>query len=428
MKRTAALHSGIYAHNELPIKRVIVDEGQRINKFESKRRAAVKALFCRAYIVLSGTLAHNKWHDIGALAALLEGHPFQDERSFLGTFAHAYETDDRYAIDAKRLSILQRFLQAFTIIRPATLLTNLPGLQRGSAAFKLLDREKAQVREAMDMYRKFMASQKKRQTHAISKGFSLLARAKAASLHPLIEEDHNERYPIKEDEDEAFDPDEGDSDAAYEDEEDEDEAFRKPLDADEDQDPATRAQWLQKVAERKELIPESGRLNYSLCLFAYLQNIYKGEKIMVFSESLKYLDILAEGIKRTSQIKCLRFDGTVTTEEERQKVREDFERCDWRTPLLITAGAGCVGLNITAASIVVQTEVWWNENNEYQAICRAWRQHQKIEVKAMRLEDQSSAYDRAVLKAQKKKRADISSMMKPLVREHTADADFQPLL
>lgn len=63
-----------------------------------------------------------------------------------------------------------------------------------------------------------------------------------------------------------------------------------------------------------------------------------------------------ESIRRTAGIKRLRYDGTVNAVDRKQIHRKFSDPDEW-APVLITAGAGGVGLNIQAASIVIQTEI-----------------------------------------------------------------------
>jgi SNF2 family DNA or RNA helicase len=106
----------------------------------------------------------------------------------------------------------------------------------------------------------------------------------------------------------------------------------------------------------------------------------------------KLLDILDECLRRQYQVRALRYDGTVKA-KQRAMVQDAFNTTDPSIPILITAGAGDVGLNITAANIVIQTEIRWNANNEAQALCRAHRMGQKKSVKYARMAAENSAID-----------------------------------
>ena len=74
-----------------------------------------------------------------------------------------------------------------------------------------------------------------------------------------------------------------------------------------------------------------------------------------------------------------------TTSEKRRKLMMPSHRgqiqdfADSR-PLPITAGTCGVRLNINAVSVVIQTEIWWNANVEWQVICHSHRQFETHEA------------------------------------------------
>lgn len=111
---------------------------------------------------------------------------------------------------------------------------------------------------------------------------------------------------------------------------------------------------------------EYTRVEQLLNLYTWLRTKYPDRSIVVFSTYLKFLDILFYTLKNQHSIAALRFDGTMSL-SSREVVRARFNLSSPEIPLLLTAGAGGVGLNITKASIVIQTEIWWNHNFELQA-------------------------------------------------------------
>lgn len=182
-----------------------------------------------------------------------------------------------------------------------------------------------------------------------------------------------------------------------------------------------RDAWLSRV--RDEIDVNSTRVERFIQLFVWLRDTYPDEKIVVFSNYLKFLDILSKGLKERLQIEALRFDGTVN-QTDRQMVRQRFDEAHPSVPLLITAGAGGVGLNITAASIVMQTEIWWNRNSELQAVHRAWRPGQDRQVKVIGLQAENSLIDGLIRKAQRGKTNINERLMKRLVRRHDEGPDI----
>ena len=88
-----------------------------------------------------------------------------------------------------------------------------------------------------------------------------------------------------------------------------------------------RDAWLQRVRESKFLVHESNRLCHFLRVYKQLRTTNPDQKILVFSQYLKFLDIIDEAMRRVFQIQCLRFDGTVG-HHQRVKVQQEFKDSD----------------------------------------------------------------------------------------------------
>lgn len=76
----------------MPIKRLIIDEAQNVNKRDGVRHRAIKALYAHSIVLPSGTLAHNKWYNLPGvvdfLKTTLSRHILLSCKSF-GTFGLA---------------------------------------------------------------------------------------------------------------------------------------------------------------------------------------------------------------------------------------------------------------------------------------------------------------------------------------------------
>jgi hypothetical protein len=94
-------------------------EAQTINKTGNVRHQAVKSLYYKAVIQLSGTLAYNKWTNFAGYVALLLGHPFRTYKAFIQVFSMHASSRKLHRPDFEKTRLLQRFLQAFTMARPA---------------------------------------------------------------------------------------------------------------------------------------------------------------------------------------------------------------------------------------------------------------------------------------------------------------------
>ncbi|KAI4932233.1 uncharacterized protein J4E92_004133 [Alternaria infectoria] len=151
-----------------------------------------------------------------------------------------------------------------------------------------------------------------------------------------------------------------------------------------------RNKWLAKLGSwSEEQVFESKHVTAMVDMLYNLIKKRPEDKIIIFSQYLRYLDIINKGLRVRHKVECLRFDGTVLP-----KLLEDPQ---WQI-LLITAGCGSVGLNLKAANIVVLCEEWWNMSNERQAICRAFRQGRTKTVMVIRPFVVNLAIDREIAK------------------------------
>lgn len=328
---TSCLSSLMWKTLDMPWKICVLDEAQKVNKRDGIRHQAIRnRLHVQAYVILSGTLPHNKWHDFSGYIAFCQQNPWSTHNKFLHTFASfghshqiAYPEEDR-----KRL--LQKFLQGITIIRPASIL-NLPECQRSYSRFNLLKHEIPLVDELTQMYeRALQAANKDPLAHTTdgadsNQAFGIAVAAQMAALHPMLGElsSRNIQERKKRARDDAW---------SWGDEDDEYSPEMSEIQA--------RDEWLKLVRAREDIVKESGRLSHILDLYAFFRTKYPEEKMIIFSSSLRFLDIVAEAfIRRQCPIKALRYDGTVPA-PKRTTVRKEFEDCNPEIPLLCTIGAG----------------------------------------------------------------------------------------
>merc|ERR1712070_1207348 len=111
----------------------------------------------------------------------------------------------------------------------------------------------------------------------------------------------------------------------------------------------------------------------------------KGQKVLVFSRSTRLLDILEACLWQQGwSPQVLRLDGTTPT-GQRQRLVDDFNTSTSRGIFLISTRAGGVGLNLTAASVVVIFDPDWNPFSDLQAQDRSFRIGQTRVVEVYRL-------------------------------------------
>ncbi|KAK4053639.1 hypothetical protein OIO90_003878 [Microbotryomycetes sp. JL221] len=112
--------------------------------------------------------------------------------------------------------------------------------------------------------------------------------------------------------------------------------------------------------------------------------IKNGDKVLIFTLSLRIIELLEELFTFTPEFKYKVLDGSVPN-DERMKLVDQFndERGDISVFILSTR-AGGVGLNLTAANRVVIFDPNWNPAHDLQAMDRSYRFGQTREVHVYR--------------------------------------------
>ncbi|KAH8859472.1 DNA excision repair protein ERCC-6-like [Schistosoma japonicum] len=159
-------------------------------------------------------------------------------------------------------------------------------------------------------------------------------------------------------------------------------------------------------AER--LIKESGKFLFLHCLMKqFLLELQSNPRrdsprTLVFSQSLKFLDMAEKVIldikcplnnslsnndntDYPTQHRILRLDGRTSKVCDRLNIINKFQNDKSYTVMLLTTQVGGVGLTITAANRVIILDPSWNPAVDSQAVDRAYRIGQKLDVVVYRL-------------------------------------------
>ena len=404
----AGISSGLWRLLGIPIKRLILDEVQVVNKRSGARHKAIMKLPAKAIVGLSGILPHNRWHDMSGYFDFLKSHPFKSHADFMATFASQDAYGKSVRPDAARLRLLQRCLQAVLIARPSSVL-KLPPCRRNLAIFDLLPATRKKVDEYTTKYLQMavMSAEtegldfgEKNESYALA--YAVIAQL--WSLHPLLGSAAEEAKDRKV---ELAQTGEGEVSPGAQFEAEDQEA----------RNGEARVLWLQKVEDYDQLVNSSMRLLSIVSTINQVREASPKAKIVVFSQYLKFLDILDVALRRDVGVRTIRFDGTVHPLTCRRRLEEFAEEKEG-VVLLITAGAGGVGLNITEASVVLICEEWWNGNAERQCICRVWRQGRDEETLVFNFRGTNSAICGVISSGRKAKDRINKELMGPLVRGH----------
>ncbi|TAQ83552.1 hypothetical protein B7494_g8124 [Chlorociboria aeruginascens] len=413
----AVLHSDFWRELNLPIKRLVLDEAQVVNKQHGVFHQAIKSLFYESAIILTGTPGHNHYHGFSGLVSFLKGHPFTNHTLFMKAFSSIGYDGKVGRPDLTRVRFLQRFLQGITIARPADTL-KLPLCHLYRSSFNIRPDVETTITYMFNRYAKLqqIRSKEAKYTHTgISDdpvALSYIIQAQMLSLHPALTpaDAHSSADPDYVGDQEAF-------------------VYGYINDDPEAQGGEKRDKWLGRLQKMTtdELIKPSDRLLRFIAVYSQIRKTNPLQRIVVFSQYLKFLDIIAEALSRLFKVNALRYDGTVK-HHSRRRVESEFRDCHPSRPMLLTATAGSTGLNITAASVMIQTEVWWNKNTEIQAMKRLHRQLQTSEVMVIQLFAINSPVDSEMLKVQTIKATINSEIMEAVYRHHDEGPDIRELI
>lgn len=105
--------------------------------------------------------------------------------------------------------------------------------------------------------------------------------------------------------------------------------------------------------------------------------------LTLLSQFTQVLDIL-QAVLKHKKIKYLLLTGS-TAVDVRQSLVDEFNEDDSITVFLLSTKAGGIGINLTAASVVVMFDQDFNPHNDRQAQDRAYRIGQKRDVDVVKL-------------------------------------------
>ena len=180
-----------------------------------------------------------------------------------------------------------------------------------------------------------------------------------------------------------------------------------------------RKVWLARLGAMEDRKLLSSKVVCILDLMSNLQSNCPGERIIVFSRFLKFLDMLGEAIRRKSALSDmvpLQFNGTLSS-DQRSFSQKAFNDPTNKRPIFVTAGSGGAGLNLTGGSQIIQCEPWWNPNDELQAQSRAWRMGQLKSVHVYVIRGINSLIDFVMEQCQVNKTTTNTAIMLPLRRK-----------
>ena len=121
-----------------------------------------------------------------------------------------------------------------------------------------------------------------------------------------------------------------------------------------------------------------------------LEDIWSSDpqrKVIVFSEWVRMLELMAARLKKRGVGFALHV-GKLPQQMRRKEIIRFKEDSECR--VFLSSESGGVGLNLQAASVVVNLDLPWNPAKLEQRIARAWRKHQRNRVNVINLVSQDT--------------------------------------
>jgi SWI/SNF-related matrix-associated actin-dependent regulator 1 of chromatin subfamily A len=136
-----------------------------------------------------------------------------------------------------------------------------------------------------------------------------------------------------------------------------------------------------KFLQKEDCYLDAGKVKVLLGLLSRYHD--EGRKVLIFSQFTQILDIL-QAVLKYRQIHHLVLTGS-TPVDVRQTLVDEFTEDESIPVFLLSTKAGGMGINLTAASVVIMFDQDFNPHNDRQAQDRAYRIGQKRDVEVVKL-------------------------------------------
>lgn len=139
-------------------------------------------------------------------------------------------------------------------------------------------------------------------------------------------------------------------------------------------------------------------------LVSILRDIWSedpGRKIIVFSEWTRMLELVRDRLEAESIPACVH-TGALSQTQRRREIERFRTAPD--ANLFLSSDSGSVGLNLQAASVVINLDLPWNAARLEQRIARAWRSRQERSVNVINIIAENTIEQRMLATMERKRR------------------------
>ena len=315
---------------------VVLDESHKLKGTESKARETVAALPCKHRLLLTGTPIQNNLGELWSLLNLCSRTVWPDKEQFLSEFALKTAADTE---------ALQRKIQPFLLQRKkAAVMAHLMPKKEETVVSVELSRVQRETYRAV-----------------YEKNLSVLLAAGSFKGKIVPPQQMNVHMELRK-------------------------CCNHPFLISGIEDRILGGQALYSEDGMRRLISSSGKMVFLEKLL--LKLISEGEKLLIFSQFTMMLDLI-EDFLRWQGYAFERLDGAVDARTRQEAVDRFNDKRPSATArpfvFLLSTKAGGVGLNLTAASVVLLFDQDYNPQNDLQAQARSHRIGQKKQVRIFRL-------------------------------------------
>ncbi|KAF4659947.1 hypothetical protein FOZ61_003477 [Perkinsus olseni] len=311
----------------IPWQYVVIDEAHRLRNREAKTLQVMESLSCRYTMLLSGTPLQNNIGELWALLHFIEPVKFCSKEAFEQEFGELKSE--------KQVESLHRLLRPHLLRRlKEEVADELPDLEETIIDVELTKLQKAYYRAIFERNKTYLSGAQKDGGPSL---INLEVQLRKCCNHPFTIDGVEERE---------------------------------------------LAMCQNKDQEFSRMIAASGKM---VLLDKLLPKLHaEGHKVLLFSQFLSMLDLIQRySLYRGYSVE--RLDGSATA-KSREEAIDRFNSPESSAFLfLLSTRAGGIGINLTAADVVIIFDSDWNPQMDIQATARAHRIGQTKDVKVYRL-------------------------------------------
>ncbi|KAI7923635.1 global transactivator [Pyricularia oryzae] len=368
-----------------------------------------------ACLMLTATPLHNTWVDVFALACLLRGHDIRSLTDFRSVFTDPSDKRTRKTArvpQGHHMDRIVRFMDAFTLRRPISVIHyKLTPFELEVISIRLSPEDLRNSDEEFNKFKTAMGAKNSGNGQADASSANTTAtiptrNAKGVGLDNLIRAVQHASHPM------LIEVNDQDQQVSAETKEDE------VVDLD-DENQRHVDEWFSRLSVDKNW--RSARVDIIIDLVHKHIDVRPDDAILIMDESVYFLDILRVALEKSCEpFPCYALDGRLAP-VERERVIRNFTDATGPRVMFVSRGVGGQGLNLQAANVVIQCNVWWKQSWEEHAWGRVHRPGQTRPVFVYQIEA------RCQVDAYKKERRDAKNETNSMIMERITREDIDEL-